>query len=373
MKGRAWLELSREALAHNVALLRAQLPPGCSLMAVVKGNAYGHGLTDTALELCRLGVQDFCVATVEEGARLRRQGAAGVILVLGYTDPSQFWLLEAADLTQTVVDGDYAAALAAYGRRLKVHIKLDTGMHRLGISWEDREALLRIFRYGTLRVDGIYTHLCTDDSREQAGTEFAGEQIRRFIRGMEAIRAAGLPVPPAHIQSSYGIFRHRDLRCRYVRAGIALYGMLSTAEDTAAYAPSLRPVLSARARVEAVHSLPQGERAGYGLRFSAAGAARLAAVSLGYADGIPRELSQGRGSMLLHGVRCPVAGVICMDQLLLDVTRVPCVRQGDTATWIGSDGGERITACEVAKQSGTIANEVLSRLGSRFERIWTDK
>ena len=372
MKDRAWLELSRPALAHNVALLRAQLPQGCDLMAVVKGNAYGHGLPAAALELCRLGVHDFCVATTEEGAELRRQGARGTILVLGYTNPSQFLLLEAAKLTQTVVDADYAAALNAYGRPLDVHVKLDTGMHRLGIPWQEGETLERIFRYPNLRVKGLFTHLCADDSQDQEAVDFSLEQIRRFYRAVDGLRACGLPVPDLHIQSSYGVFRHRDLRCRYARVGIALYGMLSTTEDTAAYAPGLRPVLSARARVGAVHTLVPGEHAGYGLGFTARRPTRLAAVTMGYADGVPRALSQGRGAMLLHGVRCPIAGMVCMDQLLLDVTEVPQVRQGDAATFIGSDGGEIITACAVAEQCGTIANEILAHMGDRFQRLWVE-
>ena len=373
MKDRAWLELSRSALAHNVALLRAQLPPGCDLMPVVKGNAYGHGLVGMATELCKLGVHDFCVATAEEGAKLRRQGAGGTILVLGYTSPSQFWLLEAASLTQAVVDAEYAAALNAYGRPLSVHIKLDTGMHRLGLPWQDAETLEQVFRAPCLKIDGLFTHLCTDDAQGEEAEAYSREQIRRFYRAAGRLRAAGLPVPALHIQSSYGIFRHRDLRCRYARAGIALYGMLSTQKDTDAYAPHLRPVLSARGRVGAVHTLEAGEHAGYGLAFTAHRPTRLAVVTMGYADGVPRELSCGRGALLVHGVPCPIAGRVCMDQLLLDVTRAPQTRQGDAATFLGRDGAEWISACAVAEACGTIANEVLSRLGGRFERIWTDR
>ena len=371
MKDRAWLELSRPALAHNVACLRERLPRGCELMAVVKGNAYGHGLPGMALELRRLGVDSFCVATAEEGAQLRRQGVRGTILVLGYTNPSQFWMLEAAGLTQTVVDRDHAAALSAWGRPLSVHIKLDTGMHRLGLSWEDEEDLEKIFRCSNLQIAGLFTHLCADDVQGPEAEDFSREQIRRFYHTVGFLEAKGIPAPPLHIQSSYGIFRHQDLRCQYARAGIALYGMLSTGEDTAAYAPALVPVLSARARVESLHTLRPGEHAGYGLAFTASRQTCLAAVSLGYADGVPRELSQGRGEMLLHGVRCPIAGTVCMDQLLLDVTGVPSVRPGDVVTFLGRDGGETITVCEVASRCGTIANEVLARLGSRFERLWT--
>lgn len=370
MKDRAWIELDRAALAHNVALLRAQLPPGCSLMAVVKGNAYGHGLSSMALELCKLDVHDFCVATAEEGAELRRCGAQGTILVLGYTSPSQFLLLEAAKLTQAVVDVDYAEELNAYGRPLAVHIKIDTGMHRLGVPWQDTEGLEHILHMRNLKITGLFTHLCADDSDEDAAVNYSRQQIQRFYQTIEAVSLDGEQAPSLHIQSSYGIFRHRDLRCRYARAGIALYGMLSTAEDTAAYAPGLRPVLSARARVGAVHTLRSGEHAGYGLGFTARRPTRLAVVTMGYADGVPRSLSQGRGSLLLHGVRCPIAGMVCMDQLLLDVTEVPQARQGDVATFIGQDGGDTITACAVAGQSGTIANELLSHMGDRFQRLW---
>lgn len=366
---RAWVELDRAALAHNVEALRWVLPSGCRLMPAVKANAYGHGAAPIARELRRLGVDAFCVACAQEGVELRKAGIWGEILILGYTSPADFPLLRRWRLTQAVVDAAYAEVLARYGRTLRVHIKVDTGMHRLGLPCQDVEGIARLYACKTLKVTGIFTHLCTDDTDIVPDRAFAQRQIAAFDEVCRALEARGVRVKGRHLQSSTGILRHYGLACDYARPGIALYGLLSDTDATTRYGAGLRPVLALKCRVAAVRALAPGEGAGYGLAYRTETPARLAVLTIGYADGVPRALSSGAGSVLLHGQRAAIAGRICMDQLLVDVTELPDVRAGDIATLIGRDGAQTITACEMAAWAGTISNEILSRLGSRLERL----
>ena len=370
--GRAWIELDRAALRHNVDYLRSLLPPGCALMPAVKANAYGHGAALVAQELNGLGVDAFCVASAAEGAELREQGVAGSILVLGYTHPACFPLLEEYRLTQTVVDCAYAGELERCGRPLEVQVKLDTGMHRLGERCGSLRALREIFAIPNLRVTGVYTHLCADESDSPAGRAFTLAQGRAFWDAVERLRARGCPIPKAHILASDGLLRYPELGGDYARVGIALYGTLGTRADLEKYGGNLRPVLSLKARIASVKEVFQGEGAGYALRFRAPRDTRLAVAAIGYGDGLPGALGCGRGEALVNGVRAPIAGRVCMDQVLLDVTDAPRAVPGDTAVLIGRDGGEEISAVDVAEQTGTITNEVLSRLGARLERVMTE-
>ena len=359
---RAWIELDMDALAHNLRLLRRRLPDACELMAVVKANAYGHGDLAVARALNGMGVSRFAVATLEEALRLQRGGVRGEMLILGYTDPSDAPLLARHRLTQTVVDARHAAALDAAGERVQVQIALDTGMHRLGIDSEHISEIERVFACDRLMVTGVFSHLCASDSADPADVAFTLLQLRRFERAVNRLRDDGYDPGRCHVQASGGILNYSGQRWDCARAGIALYGVGGTPDVP------LRPVLSLRARVTCVRTIEAGETAGYGRAFRAGRTTRLAAVSIGYADGAPRQLF-GRGVVLIRGRRAPVAGRVCMDQMLVDVTDVPGVAPGDVVTLIGCDGEAMIRCEEVAEWCGTIPNEILSRLGPRLERI----
>lgn len=388
---RAWIEISRDALRHNVKYLQSLLPGRCALAPVVKANAYGHGAGLVAGALSAMGIRSFCVACVSEGAELRRQHIAGEILVLGYTHPDQFPLLEQYALTQTAVDHAHALALSAYacsarehnlssGQTLRegaartvpslpVHIAVDTGMHRLGEPAEHAAHIREMFALPGLQVTGMYTHLAAAAGTDCASQCFTREQISAFYRLTAQLRDVLSPRVKLHLQASYGILRYPLKRVDCARPGIALYGLLSSAADTRALADHLRPVLSLRARVASVHLLSPGESAGYDMAYTATRPTSIATVTIGYADGLPRSLSQGESSVLLHGRHAPIIGRICMDQLLVDVTELPPVRPGDIATLIGQDGRESISAADLAQACGTITNELLCCLGPRLERI----
>ena len=360
-----WAEIDLDALVHNFRLIQEKAAPA-AVCAVVKADAYGHGAVRTARCLQKAGVGAFAVACLAEGAALRKGGVRGTILILGYTPPDLVPLLRRWRLSQAVVDEAHGHALADMGLPVRVHLALDTGMHRLGIPAEDAAALARLFRRRELRIAGVFSHLCVSDD---LGREpFTQAQLDRFYSALDRLRRQGLDPGEVHIQASSGLLNLPPQPCAYVRAGIALYGVPSGGAPR--QWPGLRPALSLRARVACVRTLQPGDRAGYGLEFQAERETRLAVLTIGYADGLPRELARRGGRVLLHGHSCPMAGRMCMDQLLVDVTEVPQARPGDTATVIGWDGGAFLPAEELAERCGTIPNELLSRLGSRTRRVF---
>lgn len=366
--GRAWIELDRSALQNNVEALSNIMPNGCALMPVVKADAYGHGAVLISRELNAMGLKAFCVASVLEGVELRRNGIKGEILILGYTHAEQFQHLCRYGLTQTVIDGSYAHVLNGYGKKIKVQIAIDTGMHRLGERSERIEEIAQIFRYGNLKIDGIFTHLCADETKAPRDQAFTMSQGQAFSAVVAQLKEGGYICPKIHLQASYGLLNYPTLAGDYARIGIALYGMLSSRADTENCTLPLKPVLSVKARVALVKNLYQGETAGYGLQFIADQDSKIAVIAIGYADGIARSLSCGVGSVLIKGKKAPIIGRICMDQTLVDISNIPDVKAGDVAVVIGQSEKEEITVCDVAEQSGTISNEILSRLGKRLER-----
>ncbi len=364
-KARAWREIDLAALAHNAALLTEGLAPGQELMAVVKADAYGHGAVQVARCLRKKGVRAFAVACLSEAVALRKAGIRGLILILGYTSPEDAPLLRRWRLTQAVADLSHGRALAAQGCGVHVHLALDTGMHRLGIPAEDQEGVLSLFQEKGIAVDGMFSHLCVSDSLSEGDDAYTQRQLRAFYGAAEAVRAAGYDPGALHIQSSYGLLNLPPQPCRYARAGILLYGVLSDRSPTLS-CPAVRPVLSLRCRVASIRTLRGGEAAGYGLAFRAQRETRLALLTIGYGDGLPRELPQRGGRVLLHGRSCPMVGRMCMDQLFVDVTDVPEAAAGDVATLIGCDGAEALSAVDLAVSCGTLTNELLSQLQSRL-------
>lgn len=369
-RSRAWIDLNMDNLRKNIKFFRRIISDDCLLMPAVKANAYGHGVFPVVQVLREEGISNFCVASVSEGIELRNHGVQGEILILGYTAAELFTELEHYDLTQTVVDASYAEILARSGRKLKVHVGVDTGMHRLGEDWNHTGGIAGVWEHGNLSVTGVFSHLCASDGISSEETAFTREQIRRFDEIVRKLRHRGISGFQTHLQGSYGILNYPECNYSCVRPGIALYGVLSKEEDLTRIPFMAKPVLSLKTRVELVKELNAGERAGYGLAFTAGKQSRIAVLSIGYADGIPRELS-GKGYVLIHGEKAPIVGRICMDQMFVDITGLKCaehVKMHDEAVLIGNSGEQTITAERFAAFTGTISNEVLSRLGERLER-----
>ena len=368
LTGRAWVEIDGNALCHNAAELKKLLPASCRLMAVVKADGYGHGAVAVARTLESSGIQAFATATLDEAIALREGGVRGEILVLGYTPPADAKLLRRCGLMQTVVDGTYARALHETGIKINIHIKLDTGMRRLGIDSGNLPEIERLFGYENLSVKGMLTHLSEADNLSENAAEFTLSQIRTFFDTADALKAKGYPVGKLHLQESYGILNYPDLPCDYARAGIALYGVLCQ-NDKTRFTPVLQPVLALKARIAEVKWIKTGEPVSYNRTFVAKAPTKIATVTIGYADGVPRNTTHRDAYVLLRGQRAPIIGRICMDLMVIDVTRIEEARPGDVVTVIGRDGDEMIRCEDVAESCGTITNEILSRLGARLPRI----
>jgi len=366
---RAYLEIDLNNLEHNVKVLQNAMPPKCELMAIAKAESYGHGMYEITTYLNQIGVSTFAVATIDEGIRLRKYGITGEILILGYTSPLRAKELRKYKLTQTLIDYRYSLLLNKQGYDIKAHIKIDTGMHRLGFDTENTKEILATFSMEHIKITGIFTHLCSADSLEEKDIDFTHKQIDKFYNLLDCLKNAGLRTPKVHIQSSYGLLNYPELECDYVRAGVAMYGVLSSPNDETKMKLDLRPVLSLKARVVLLRTISKGESVGYGRAFTATRDSLIAILPIGYADGFPRNLSCGNSYVLICGQKAPIIGKICMDQLAVDVTDIPDVKVGSIATLIGKDGKEEITASITAEKSESITNELLSRMGHRLNII----
>lgn len=370
MESRAWVEVNLGHLQNNVKAFQSVLPKECKIMAAVKANAYGHGAILVAKHLQECGVTHFCVASVQEGIDLRLAGIKGDILILSYTPKDYLDSLIEYDLIQTVVDMEYAYMLRDTRKQLRVHVGIDTGMHRLGERAERIEEIARIWDFKNLQVEGIFSHLCVADSLETDDVNYTKEQIKKFNQSINILNKRGNKCFSTHLQGSYGVLNYPECTYDYARLGISLYGALSSSKDQTKVNLDLKPVLTLKSRISCIKHLKVGEKVGYGLAFQAAQESDVAVVSIGYADGIPRNLSE-RGYVLCHGKKAPIVGRICMDQLFIDVTKIPEAKTNDEVVMIGSQDKESITAEMVADCVGTISNEILSRLGNRLERIIT--
>jgi len=364
-ESRAWVEIDLSALQHNSRVLQAMLPEQCELMAVVKANAYGHGDVEVSKALNSAGIHSFAVATLSEGIHLRRNGIKGTILILGYTNPGDSACLLHYKLTQTIISYSHAKELNESGKKIKVHLKLDTGMHRLGIDVLNLSEIEQIYECKNLVIEGVFSHLSVSDSLTEEDVIYTQSQIDQFFETTAYLQAKGYQTGNLHIQASYGILNYPDLPCDYARAGIALYGVLS-GNHMLRSDVELQPVLSLKARVAMVKQITPGESVSYGRIFTADTTMKIAIVTIGYADGIQRNLFKKDSYVLLRGQKAPIIGRICMDQLMVDITNIETVMPNDIVTIIGQDGNEQIRCEDFAEQCGTITNEVLNRLGSRL-------
>lgn len=359
---RAYVEINISNLEHNVEVLKNEMHEGCELMAVVKANAYGHGAYEISTHLEKIGIQAFAVATIDEGISLRKYGIRGDILILGYTSIYRVSELKKYNLTQTLISLEYANALNKQGVTVNTHLKIDTGMHRLGIDCKDILKVKEVFNMKNINVCGIFTHLCCADSLKHEDVLFTREQINNFFSLIDDLKDSGITIPKLHIQSSYGLLNYPDIKCDYVRAGIALYGCLSSPNDNTLLKLDLRTVLSLKSKVVLIREIKKGDSIGYGRCFTAERDSLIAILPIGYGDGYPRNLSCGNGRVIINNHYAPVIGRVCMDQLAVDITDAGDVCVGDTVTLIGNEKDCKLSAPDVADCSGSISNELLCRI-----------
>ena len=360
------------ALAHNLDQVRRRLEPSCQIIAVVKADAYGHGAAPVVQTLESLAVTRFAVATLDEGIALREAGIRSSILLMGALFPEQFSDVVAHDLTpvlyEQALSEEFAEHLAGRSTPYPVHLKIETGMGRLGLDPENVAALLQspAFR-GPLKAEGLMTHLADSDNADPAYTTAQLERFRAVIRYAQAEK---LSLPLIHAANSGAILGHPEARFTAVRPGIMLYGYHTAAHVNPA--PDLRPILSVTTKVAQVRKLKPGESTSYSRTYVVQRPSRIAVLPLGYADGYSRLLSN-KGSVLINGKRAPVVGRVCMDMTMVDVTDVPGVSAGTEVTVIGRQEDQQITAADLAIWQGTISYEVLCKIGQRVTRIYKER
>ncbi len=368
VKNRAWIEIDAQNLKHNIKEIEGLMKKDCKIMAVVKANAYGHDMVKIATLLSKFGVDSFAVATIEEAILLRKNKIKGDVLILGYTDFSCLSLIKKYDLTQTVIDYNYAIKLNETLKcKINVQVKINTGMNRIGIKHDALDEIIEIFKLKHLNVAGVYTHLCCSDSLENDDVNYTRKQVERFNNCILKIKKKGFNPGKLHVQSSYGIVNYNELSYDYVRPGIIMYGVNENINMNLKNNVDLKPVLKLKAKVSSVKWIRKNEYVGYARKFKATSDMKLATISIGYADGYPRSLSNKNAKVLIKGKLCKVVGMICMDQIMVDVSRINNVKQGDVVELIGDKNEIRVEY--LASLAGTISHEFLTNLGSRLKRI----
>lgn len=367
-----WAEIDLDALAHNFCVIRNRAGADMKIMAAVKANAYGHGAVECARRLAAAGVDWFGVALLEEEIELRAAGIENPILCLGGFWPGQETACLRERLTPVVYRLDMIESLnrvaLAAGIIADVHVKVDTGMGRLGVrSDEVAEFCESLKRFSNIRVDGLMTHLASADDQKQ--NDFTCRQLDKFDEAVRTFRECGFGPTYIHAANSAATFAHAAVG-NMVRPGGALYGFKRDVFPTNIEAPPLKPVMSLYSRIMLLKEVPRGARLGYGGTFETSRDSLIATLPIGYDDGYRRALSN-RGRVIVRGQFAPIAGRVSMDLTLIDVTDVPNVQLNEKITLMGSDGGLTITAEEIGQAAGTISYEITCGISNRVPRIYT--
>jgi alanine racemase len=366
-----WAEINLDHLIHNIQEVRRVTRPESQVMAVVKADAYGHGAVETSRALLSAGADRLAVAVLNEALQLRKAFPETDIMVLGYTPETLFDLVAAHNIIQTIYAYDQAKALSEAGVRkgvqVRAHIKLDTGMHRIGMAVSEQTVaeILAMAKLPNLFIEGIFTHFAVADETDKG---FTRQQVSRYNSVIQGLEAGGLTIPIHHVSNSAAIIDLPELNFNMVRAGIMLYGLYPSEEVDKARV-LLKPVMSLRARLSHVKMLEAGKGVSYGLKYVTKDTEQIATLPLGYADGFTRMLT-GKGEVLFKGERRPIVGRICMDQCMFDATGLTATR-GDTATLFGQDGeGNSLPVEDLASKLGTINYEIVCMIDKRVPRVY---
>jgi alanine racemase len=369
---RAWVEIDLAALTHNVKQLKNILSPQTQLMAVVKADAYGHGAIAVSQTVLQAGASWLGVATIPEGIELREAGIEAPILVLGATYTTEqvkaiaHWHLQPTICTvkQALIFSEFLATL---NQSLPVHAKLDTGMSRLGTPWQEATEFVQLIqRLPNLKLASVYSHLATADSPDQT---IMLQQHEKFKQAIAQIKIAGINPDRLHLANSAATLADSDLHYDLVRVGLANYGLYPAPHLQSVI--NLKPVMQVKARVTQVKTIEAGTGVSYGHQFVAKQQTQIAVVGIGYADGIPRNLSN-KMQVLIRGKFVPQVGSVTMDQLMLDVSAIPDLEVGEVVTLLGKDGGNQISADDWAEILGTISWEILCGFKNRLPRVAVD-
>ncbi len=369
---RTWAEIDLDCLTHNLNTIR-DLASGALVMAVVKADAYGHGAVMAAKALCEAGADWLAVSNLDEAMQLRAAGLDTPLLILSYTPAEEAALLAEHRITQTVVSADHAKALdraaAEAGVTLDVHLKIDTGMTRVGFfcrgTDEEIDAIAAVCALPHLNAGGIFTHFAVAD--ETSGDEFTRQQFAEFQRVIACLQERGITFPLRHCCNSAATLRYPEMHLDMVRPGLILYGLYP--DEWMRTLADLQPVMALRTHVSHVKTVPADVTVSYGRAYTTGGDEQLATVPIGYADGYTRRVF-GKAHMLIQGQEAAVRGRICMDQCMLDVSNIDGVEPGTLVTVFGRDGEAQLPVETYAAWSDTIHYEIVCSIGKRVPRLF---
>lgn len=363
---RTWIEVNKKAIYHNIDELRKIIKPNIKLMAIVKSNAYGHGLVDFAKTAENM-VDWFGVDSITEGLKLRQKGLKKPTLVLGYTLPSRVEDAAKNDISLTVSNLDALRHLAALKNRPKIHIKIDTGMHRQGFFLKDLPRVIKIIKRFKLSPEGLYTHLAA--AKDRLYPSYSFKQIEDFKKADELFKKAGFKNYLRHIAASAGAILYPEAHFDLVRIGIGLYGMFPTRESKVQTGVNLKPALTWKSIVGEIKSVSKGAYIGYDLTEKTSRASKIAVIPIGYWHGFDRGFSNC-GEVLIKGKRCKVLGRVNMDMIMVDISKVPNVKIGDETVILGNSKKEKIFAEDMALKIGTINYEIVTRINPLIKRFY---
>lgn len=369
---RAWAEISLDNIAHNIREIRRITGKSAEIMGVVKADAYGHGVMEVAKTLLENGASRFAVSMLDEAIQLRRAGIEVPILILGYTDPRRANEIIQNDVTQSVFSHDLAQALSdeavRQGKKVKIHIKIDTGMSRIGFlpGYNAVKNVVEISRLPNIIIEGLFTHFATADEKNR---EYTNTQFERFMSICCELQRIGIHIPVKHCANSAAIIEYPEMHLDMVRPGIILYGMYPS-EDVNKAKIDLKPAMTLKANVIMVKEVEKNTSISYGRIFTTGRTSKIATIPIGYADGFNRMLSN-KGKVLINGEFAPVVGRVCMDQCMVDITDIgSSVEVGDEVVLIGAQGQNNITAEDVAQTIGMINYELVCIVGKRIPRAF---
>lgn len=370
-KNRAWIELNMENLQNNINEFKKIISPKTEIMAVVKANAYGHGVIPISKSLNDFGISNFAVATLEEAIELRENGINGNILIFGYTHINDLKYVIKYDLIQTILDYKYANKInsSTLATKLNAYIKINTGLNRTGENFDNIQNLIKIYSMKNINVIGLFSHFAVADSTKNDDIYFSKKQIENFEYCINMIKKSGYCPGKLHIQNTYGTLNYPYLNYDYVRIGIGMYGIYNNKihENNSNSNINLKPVLSLKSRITSIREIWKNESVSYGRKFIANNKTKIATISVGYADGYPRELSNKNTKILISGKLATIIGTICMDQMIIDISDISNASVGDIVTLVGDN--ENISAEKLSYNSNSISNELLCRFSNRLPRI----
>ncbi len=367
---RTWVEIDTKAIKANYRFFRKFVPKNVAICGVVKSNAYGHNFIEFAVELEKQKIKMLAVDSIVEALALRASKMKTPILVLGYTLPSMFGRAVGKNICLTIssIDGLHTFLKSPYVKKIPIHIKVDTGMHRQGFLLKDQEKVIKLLGAKGIKVEGLYTHFAS--AKDPAQTVFTNMQTSEFSRWREALHKAGFS-PIIHAGATGGALVFPNAHFDMVRIGIGLYGVAPSDEISRAHElkTKLKPVLSWKTIISETKKIPVGSGVGYDLTYRVQRPTRIAVCPVGYWHGYSRALSN-TAEVLVRGRRAPVLGRVSMDMIVIDVTDIPKAKTGDEVVLIGTSGKEKVTATELARFSGTSAYEILTRLNPLMKRIY---